>query len=375
MREVVQGFRALGHEVHLLIMGGIEWEVSESLPDTNNHLLKRTLKKVIPSILWETLKDFQLIQFDKNAKNTLKQKVKELQPDLIYERANIFQTSGVEIANEHNILHFYEFNTPYVEFRKEYGLESLLTSRAHKTEEKQVTLSKKIFPVSSALKEFYRKKYPLFDDKFFVIPNAINPQKIENTTINTASTESDFIIGFVGSVSPWHGVENLILAFSSFIKKFPDSKLLIVGDGESLEELKKLAEKQGITDKVIFTGNLSHEEVFPLIKKFNVAVMAKSNWFGSPVKIFEYGAMGIPVIAPNVGPVRDVMVHKIDGFLIDQTVEDLIKALFEMKKNPEFAKRIGENFQKKILKEHTWIDNIKKIELIFQAFRQENKDA
>ena len=70
-----------------------------------------------------------------------------------------------------------------------------------------------------------------------------------------------------------------------------------MGDGEILSDLKLLCSNLNISDSVIFTGSVAHADVFAYIDLMEIAVMAKSNWYGSPVKIFEYGAMKKAIIS------------------------------------------------------------------------------
>jgi glycosyltransferase involved in cell wall biosynthesis len=93
--------------------------------------------------------------------------------------------------------------------------------------------------------------------------------------ISFAST----VIGFVGSIFPYHGVDVLIRCFASIVQDSQqDLCLLIVGDGETLPALKDLAEQLKMRDQILFTGNIPHHRVMPYIQAMDICVMAKSNW-------------------------------------------------------------------------------------------------
>ena len=89
--------------------------------------------------------------------------------------------------------------------------------------------------------------------------------------------------------------------------------------------------------------------------------MAASNWYGSPVKIFEYGWMGIPIIAPDNVPMRDVMVSYKDGILITESDDDLEEALLYLLNHPSEGLKMGQHFQNKILNSFTWDAQTKNI--------------
>ena len=136
--------------------------------------------------------------------------------------------------------------------------------------------------------------------------------------------------------------------------KYFNTRLLIVGSGEALDDLKNLAQKLKIENQVVFAGSVPHHEVFNYIDLMDITVMAKSNWYGSPVKIFEYGAMGKAIIAPDVIPVRDVMIDAIDGILVQPEQVALTNALEKLFIDEKLRKNIADNFKQKVLANHTW---------------------
>ena len=143
-------------------------------------------------------------------------------------------------------------------------------------------------------------------------------------------------------------------AFANVEKQTPNIKLLIVGNGETLPEIKRIAEDLHIKDKVIFTGNVPHLQIYNYIPIMDIAVMAKSKWYMSPIKIFEYGALGKAVIAVATLPVRDVMKNEADGILIKETIDDLEDALRKLVNNKALRERLGDNFREKIKSQFTW---------------------
>ncbi|MBT6440347.1 MAG: glycosyltransferase, partial [Flavobacteriales bacterium] len=133
MREMVKGFEALGHEVDICIIGGTEPEASnEKIIEPS--LLKKTAKKLIPSIIWSTLKDKSLLKFDRFAQTELEKKVTTFNPDIIYERGFYLMTSGCNVAAKHGIKHVLEINAPF-EYEKElFEGKTLLVSKGKKLE-------------------------------------------------------------------------------------------------------------------------------------------------------------------------------------------------------------------------------------------------
>lgn len=339
-------------------MGGTE--PSEGAAMQGKSSFAKTIKKWIPGIIWETLKDIRLLRFDESCYQRLKQVIADVKPDLIYERCNYMQLSGVRAAKEYNVTHFLEVNAPYTEERIEMSGRSLLAEKAHRHEALQLEMTNRVFVVSQTLGEYFHRKHNISFSKITSVPNAINPADITVSERNTQELaeylglRDRWVIGFVGSIFPYHGVDILIDAFARFSRMHADASLLIVGDGEILGALKEKVKNYGLSDKVIFTGNVNHAKVFDYISLMNVTVLARSNWYCSPVKIFEYGYMGQPIIAPNTAPIHEVMENGKDGIVINPNVEELYNSLMMIKKDREKHEAMGIRFREKVIKEHTW---------------------
>jgi len=354
MREVIAGFRDARHEVQTLIMGGEEPTDTNSLKQQRRGF-KQWLKPLVPAYLWQSMKDSRLIKFDGHAKEILLNKVVEFEPDLIYERGYYLMTSGVQVAQATGTAHFLEMNAPYPEEKISMEGKSVFDRTALEREKYQVQSTDHLVVVSSALKQYYIDRCGIPENKVLVTPNAIDPKKIpeKSSQIKQELFGSDkpLVVGFVGSIFPYHGVDLLIRAFAKW--DFEGSKLLIVGDGAILDELKELCQSLEISKRVVFTGSLAHEDAIAHIQAMDITVMAKSNWYGSPVKIFEYGALGKVVIAPNNAPVKDVMEDGVHGLLIDGE-DELLRAFKKLESNNKLRNRLSRNWKEEVLSEHTW---------------------
>lgn len=361
MREMIASFKKNGHDVSTLIMGGDALADHTLNINFKSSFPKKALKLIVPNIAWETVKDYNLRKFDEVAYKQLCDKIIKEKPDLIYERGYYMMTSGVRAAKEFNIKHVLEINAPYTQERIEMQGQTLMQPLAIRKEGKQILFTDRLIVVSSALKDYFAKKYPLQADKIIITPNAINPDKmaIDNSFVADLKKQYNLndctIIGFVGSIFPYHGVDNLIIAFDEIKKQITKKiKLVIVGDGETLPELKQLTTKLKLNEDIIFTGNVKNNLIYNYISVMDITVMAKSNWYGSPVKIFEYGALAKAIIAPDTIPVKDVMDNLQDGILVNEQKENLVEALLILITDEEKRKELGLHFKKKTMENHTW---------------------
>ncbi len=366
MREMIRAFELLGHTVKPVILGDHSSPAADQAAVSPGGL-KSTLKKLLPGIIWETVKDISLIRFDRMAASLLEKEITTFKPDLIYERSSYMQVSGMQTAKKMGIRHILEVNSPYVEERVVLGGRSLLLNYAKQRERIQLSDTSAVVVVSSALKNHFLKNYPIPADNYLITPNAINVNDIRLSGSGNTSkagfnwSENDFLFGFVGSMFKWHGVDLLLIAFDRLQKKYDHVKLLIVGDGSIMNELRDYVTAADLSDSVHFTGSIPHQFVFDHIQLMDCTIMAKSNWYGSPIKIFEYGYLGKPIIAPNVSPVQDVLTHLQNAILVDPSADSLFEAMEWVLLNKNEAIEMGKRFQTKILNEHLWQHNARAV--------------
>lgn len=362
MREMILAFEELGHEVQPLIMGGNDQQFSSGSPVTSSKSVKARVKRFIPNAVWASAKDMNLAKFDQHAKAELLEAIRSFQPDLIYERANYAMVSGVEAAKEMQIPHVLEMNAPYPEEKAEMEGKGLFHRASIRKELRQLSETNLVVVVSSALETYVKNRVP--EQKVVVTPNAIRsnftpPNASASLKEQLGIAPSALVFGFVGSIFPYHGVDRLISAFAKLKKDH--THLLIVGDGYVLEELKLQAKNLGIQSHVSFTGSVPHSRIYDHIAIMDITIMATSNWYGSPVKIFEYGALNKAIIAPNVVPVQDVLTHLEDGLLVEPTVESISEAMSKLARDQELRSKLAASFHQKVLSEYTWERMAKRI--------------
>jgi glycosyltransferase involved in cell wall biosynthesis len=366
MREMITAFRNTGHEIMPVIMGGESNPPKESLEQSENNV-KNGLKKITPKILWRTLKDVNLLRFDRyNASERLRGAIEEFKPDCIYERCNYMQFSGVRMAREYGLKHIMEINSPYVDQYNQLGKSrSLMERYARKIECRQVKETDLPLAMVGPLRDYFCERCDADAGDFLVTHDAFNKDNIQVDSESQQAIIEDYdlagntVIGYIGSIFEWHGLDKLIKAFDEM--NMPDAKLLIVGYGEYMVNLTDLVKKQGREADVIFTGRVPKEDVFNYINIMDICAAPNAAWYQSPVKIFEYGAMGKPILGPDTKAVREIMEPEKDGVLVQPEVEDVKRGLKQLMQNPEEAQKLAAHFQQKVLKEYTWENNAKRV--------------
>lgn len=358
-RETINALEGLGVEVLPIIIGGATFdEMPYKIGKPTEHSgLKKWIKKLVPNFLWISLKNLKMVLNDKKSAKRLRIAIEEFEPDLVYERSEYLLCHSLKVTKQLGVKHFFEINAPFVEEMSKMEGKSVFTFCGHHIERKKYQAADKVYVVSTVLKDFIKEKYHISEQKMIVTPNRINVDGFLNNYKKmepNIPTDNSPIIGFVGSILPHHYLDFLIEAFAVLINEKIKAKLMIVGEGHLLDSLKQKSKDLNIQDSVIFTGKIKHSEIQNYINVMDICVMPSSNWYGSPIKIFEYGILGKPTIAPDNGPVNDVMENMKDGVLIKHDLNDLVNAMKLLLGNENLRNQLGQNFKNKILKEYTW---------------------
>lgn len=129
----------------------------------------------------------------------------------------------------------------------------------------------------------------------------------------------------------------LIETFAAYHKRYPNSELIVLGDGPLREELVALTERLGCNECVRLPGVVS--DVRDRLVSSDVFVLT-SLYEGLPMTILEAMACGLPVISTDVGGIRDIVGD--NGILIDTPDREAFLTAFEkLGENPEERKRMG----------------------------------
>ena len=182
-----------------------------------------------------------------------------------------------------------------------------------------------------------------------VIPNAIHlisfkeDDELKRTEIRKKYNlkENDKIILFVGRVASEKSIDRIIKALAIIKKRNTDKeKLLIVGNGPAMDELKQLARTLKVEEDVIFAGTISYEEIQHYYKMAYVFTIASTTeTFG--IVTIEALASGVPVVAVKAPGAADILTDAVDGLLVDDNVEKIANALEKIIKEPELREKLS----------------------------------
>jgi colanic acid/amylovoran biosynthesis glycosyltransferase len=156
----------------------------------------------------------------------------------------------------------------------------------------------------------------------------------------------------VGRLSPEKGHVGLFEAFRAVLAAGIDADLHLVGDGPMRCELETWRSALGLDERIHFLGQLTEEEVAKTIADADVFVLS-SFMEGLPVVIMEAFAAGVPVVAPGVAGIPELVVHRETGLLFPPSDwEALADAMVTMASDPGLRARLAERGRRRVAEQH-----------------------
>jgi glycosyltransferase involved in cell wall biosynthesis len=309
VEELIGAFRSLGHEVRVV---GPEHVESEAFGADAGWVAR--LKERLPGAVYELLEfGYALHDYRK-----VRRAIAEFQPDLIYERYNLFLPSGIRAARAAAVPILLEINAPLYEERSRFG--GLHLHRLAKWSEEYVWRNADaVLPVTEVLAGRVRAA-GVPDERIHVIPNGINESEFSNLPLPAEAKkwlglEGRCVLGFVGFMRDWHGLERVVEFMSKSDR--PDLHALFVGDGPARAAVERRACELGLKQRVTITGVVQRGEVPAVLAAFDVALQPAVVEYASPLKLFEYLAVGLPVLAPDAPNIREVLQDGVNSILFD----------------------------------------------------------
>jgi glycosyltransferase involved in cell wall biosynthesis len=253
------------------------------------------------------------------------------------------------------------FRVPYVLLARGLPHERLrFSSLLKKIFQFNARLAEDVYCAHSEIVDQAEEIRPSSKSRPVLFTNAVDPnkftqysQKEARERINQPYEESDFVIGFVGSLKSYHMVEELIRATERIES---DIYLLILGDGPERESLERLVEDQNLGNQVTFTGFVEHDRVNEYIAACDIMYGAiDPDHFGNAIKCYEYLASGRSIITDNRPEFE--FVEAIDaGITIDNvTIVEIAAAIRRLRSMSRQERlEMGARGREYVLKNHTW---------------------
>jgi len=346
---LVAALRAAGHEVRLV--GPPSYE-SAGLGEENAAIAR--LRRVLPRFMAELAE----LAYSLPSYLRLARAAREFQPDAIYERYNLFHLTGVLLARRLGLPLLVEVNAPLAEERARFdGL--ALPGLARWSERSVWRYATRVLPVTEVLAGHVAAA-GIPRGRIAVIPNGVDLEEFPKP--GPALSGDPLVLGFVGFVRDWHGLDYVVRGIAAW-QGPPVLSLLVVGEGPARAGLESLAHELGVTDRVRFTGLAQRDEVPAYVAGFDIALQPAAVPYASPLKVFEYMAAGCPIVAPDQPNLREVLEDGRTALLFDPTRPSAMwEKISRLAADPELRVRLGAAARAEVLvRDLTWAGNARRV--------------
>lgn len=353
IQEVVRELRAAGHEVVLYSARS-----GEHVPDDLS-----TLKLHVDAVdAVDAVADVEPAEREQAQVHTAERiasRVMEDGADLVYERYSLFSTALADITTATGVAGILEVNAPLIDEQRRHR--SLVdASGAARVLRRQVEAARATVCVSDPVADWVRRRSADLSgsgdvaNRIHTVPNGVSVRRIQPQP----EDPSRVVVTFVGTLKPWHGVADLITAAALARQNWG---LRIIGDGPEMEALRAQATRLGV--EVDFRGAVAPQDVPAHMAGSAIGVAPYPDLGGSerqyfsPMKILEYLAAGLAVVASGVGQVPQLLRDGTDqhGVLVppsDPTA--LAAALDDLAACPDRRARMGRSGRRLAEERHSW---------------------
>ena len=354
IQEVVRELRSIGHEVALYAVRSGK-HVPDDLTDLELHL--ETVADVEPA---------EREQAQAHATERIVSRVIADGADLVYERYSLFSTALADITAATGVPGILEVNAPLIDEQRRHR--SLVdASGAAQVLHRQVAAARATVCVSDPVADWVRRRTTDLPDandvvdRIHTVPNGVSVRRIQPQP----EDPDRVVVTFVGTLKPWHGVADLITAAALARQSW---SLRIIGDGPEMDSLRAQAGRLGV--EVDFRGAVAPQDIPAHVAGSAIGVAPYPDLGGgeqqyfSPMKVLEYLAAGLAVVASDVGQIPQLLEDGSGrhGVLVapsDPTA--LAAALDDLAACPDRRARMGRSGRLLAEERHSWRRTVDRI--------------
>ena len=361
--EIQRAFRELGHEVVevSLVPSASAGRGTKRRPNPLVRLLSRAAK-ALPDA------GYELLELASNALVVarLRAAVRAAKPDLIYERYSLHNAAGVIAARAAGVPIVLEVNAPLAEERARHG--GLAFPRIASRVERAIwTSATAVVTVSTPLADVIETA-GVERRRILVLPNAVRREMLRPAAGGARIRElhgfrpEHVVFGFTGWFRPWHGLEHFLEAFADAGLEAEGARVLLVGEGQALPALKEIVARRGLERAVAFTGAVGRDAIGEYVAAFDVALQPHATRYASPMKVFEYLALGKPVVAVSTPALLEVLTDGMDSILFPpRDTSGMIEGVRCLLRDPTLRARMSAAARKTVERRgYFWDENARR---------------
>ncbi len=286
---------------------------------------------------------------------------RRLEPGIIYQRHRAFLVAGAEVARSSGAQFVLEWNASEAWTRENWEavlpIERVFDPLLTAMERHIVAVADLVAAVSGPAAESAGERGAA-EARIVVVPNGVDIATVDSLVAPLEnSPRASTRIGWIGTFGPWHGAEVLIQALALLHQ---DIELLLIGDGSLRPDCELLAAELGVAERIEWSGSLPHADAVAQLAECDVLAsphtpLPGQEFFGSPTKIFEYMAIGRPIVASALGQIAEILEDGRTAKLVTPgDPRALAEGIAEVLRLPDRGRALGDAARCEARERHTW---------------------
>jgi glycosyltransferase involved in cell wall biosynthesis len=352
--------RRLGHHVsaHALNLG------TPALPSVGGTAaspsIKQRLKPWLSRFLHEPKELYWNLRYYRRELEILERE----RPDVLVARDNHWNISYIAAAHRLGIPVVVEVNSPVAEMRLYRGEHLHLPLVADQLERWRIRHADAVIAVSTPLKETLVATSRVAGDKVTVVPNGVDVERFTPEVPPDEEVAARFpglpVVGFVGSFQSFHHPEALGRMAVMLSEKRRDVGFAFVGGGAGMEAVQRIT--QPIADRTLFIDRVPHARVPSIVRALDIGVLPETAYYCCPLKIPEWMAAGIAVVAPGYAAIRELIEDGENGVLFTPgNIQELVETVDGLLEQPERRRSLGASAAARVRQSLTWRHNAERV--------------
>jgi glycosyltransferase involved in cell wall biosynthesis len=295
-------------------------------------------------------------------------------PSFVYQRYSLNNFTGLKVARQLQVPFVLEYNGSEVWVSRYWGRPLKYEALSRRVESLNLRAADLLVVVSQPIKDQV-VALGVDERRVLVNPNGVDVDRYRPDLDGTAvraryGLHDTTVIGFIGTFGPWHGAEVLAHAYVKLRASHPELasrlRLLMIGTGATLNEVRRILSDGGALDATVFTGLVPQEDGPQHLAACDVLVSPHvpnsdgTPFFGSPTKLFEYMAMGKGIVASRLDQIGEVLDDGKTALLVPPGDVDALSAgIARLSGDRALRECLGANARRVAVERHTWREHTK----------------
>jgi len=344
--DIINKFAELGNEV-TVITPDLYWNGEQFNPEINSKI--KIIRTETPS---RTKIKVAARRCQSNIKNKSIEVGKLNQFDFIFTIFHPFHLvpkAAVEAAKKLDIPSIVKVDDAIYE--KASGIKSLQRKIEKMINGKTLRAGTKILVSNNETKKIIIDEYNVIQEKISIVPNGV-----DLSMFNITKKKNPKKVVFAGAMYYHRGLDVLLETIPLVIEKIPDVKFVLLGSGTEMDKLKKIVSKNKLDNSVEFKGWIEREKIPENIADASIGIgplrLTEVTSRALPIKVLEYMAVSLPLIAQKGTLPNDVLENEKNGFFIENHIE-LAEKIILLLNEPKKVQNMGKH-SLKLVQKFSW---------------------